>query len=236
MDWLYAADRGLFETVHGWRSGALDVLFVAFTDAGLGEVQAGALLGVAALRKWPGWPGLRLALLLAGVVLGVGLLKNDLMFYSLGLALTWLVVTPLSTKEAMRALWVAATAGVIRLGIMVWADRLRPSNFAFADPLEHVYGSTSFPSGHSTTAFAIAFAVLIATWSSSRRWVGLVALGYAAMIGVSRVYVGVHYPTDIAAGAALGLVVASGVAILCSHRDAVCSAAKGQVGTSSDRS
>lgn len=218
MEWLYAVDRSLFEVVHGWRSSALDVVFVAFTDAGLGEVQAAALLGVAALRKWPGWQGRRVALLLAAVVLGVGLLKNDLPYYTLGLALTWLFVAPFSSVEAMRAVGVAAAAGVIRLGIMVWADRLRPSNFAFAEPLEHVYGASSFPSGHSTTAFAIAFAALIATWGGSRWWVGQAALLYAVMIGLSRVYVGVHYPTDIVAGAGLALAVASGAAIISAHR------------------
>lgn len=210
MEWLLQLDKGLFQTIHAWRSTWLDPVFVTFTDAGLGQIQAAALLSVAAIRSAPGWSGRGVALFLLCVAIGVGLAQNDLLFQSLGLLLTLLVVSPLSSSEGLRAVLVAAIAGVARLGIVAWADRLRPSNFAFAQPLEHVYGPTSFPSGHSTTAFAIAFTVLLSTWNGPRRWCGWLALAYALGIGLSRVYVGVHYPTDVLAGAGLALVVACG--------------------------
>ncbi len=57
----------------------------------------------------------------------------------------------------------------------------------------------SFPSGHAAAAFATA-AVLSLTY---RRWWGL-ALAGASLIAVSRVYLGVHYPSDSLAGAMLG--------------------------------
>jgi undecaprenyl-diphosphatase len=59
----------------------------------------------------------------------------------------------------------------------------------------------SFPSGHTTTAFAAAmvFGFL------APRWFG-VALVFAAAIGMSRVVVGAHYPTDVAGGIALGTI------------------------------
>jgi undecaprenyl-diphosphatase len=61
----------------------------------------------------------------------------------------------------------------------------------------------SFPSGHATVSFACA-AVLAAALPRLR--VPLFAL--AALIAFSRVYVGVHYPSDVVGGAALGILIA----------------------------
>ena len=58
---------------------------------------------------------------------------------------------------------------------------------------------TSFPSNHATAAFAIATAVLL-----YNRTMGVVLLVVAALIGLSRVYVGLHYPGDVLVGALLG--------------------------------
>ena len=64
----------------------------------------------------------------------------------------------------------------------------------------HRSADPSFPSDHATAAFAIAFAVLF----FSRRLGALFLLG-ATAIGVSRVLLGLHYPSDVLAGAAVGL-------------------------------
>ena len=69
--------------------------------------------------------------------------------------------------------------------------------------LAHRSRDPSFPSDHATAAFAIAFAVLVFS-----RPLGAAFLAAAAAIGVSRVLVGLHYPGDVAAGAAIGLASA----------------------------
>lgn len=56
-----------------------------------------------------------------------------------------------------------------------------------------------FPSDHATGAFAIATAVLL----RNRHW-GIVALAFSALLGVGRVALGLHYPSDVIAGALLG--------------------------------
>ncbi len=61
----------------------------------------------------------------------------------------------------------------------------------------------SFPSDHATAAFAIAMAI----WLRHRR-AGWVALLMAATVSFSRVVVGAHYPGDVLAGAALGVLAA----------------------------
>jgi undecaprenyl-diphosphatase len=60
-----------------------------------------------------------------------------------------------------------------------------------------------FPSDHATGAFAVAMAI----WLRSRRW-GTVALLAAALLSVGRVAIGVHFPSDVVAGAALGCAAA----------------------------
>lgn len=58
----------------------------------------------------------------------------------------------------------------------------------------------SFPSGHTASGFAAAFAL----WFQNRR-LGVPALVLAAFIGFTRLYLYVHFPTDILGGIALGL-------------------------------
>jgi undecaprenyl-diphosphatase len=84
--------------------------------------------------------------------------------------------------------------------------RPRPTMVTPLDPL----ASNSFPSGHSmiSTALYLTLAVLISRALPTRRLrIFAVATGalLAFMIGTSRVYLGVHYPTDVLAGWSIGL-------------------------------
>jgi membrane-associated phospholipid phosphatase len=68
-------------------------------------------------------------------------------------------------------------------------------------------GSHSFPSGHTSSAFANATALSL----NFPKWYVIVpAYGYACTIAYSRMYLGVHYPTDVFAGALIGTGTAIG--------------------------
>ena len=64
----------------------------------------------------------------------------------------------------------------------------------------------SFPSGHATTGFALCFVVAF-MFPRSYPWM----LGLAVLIAVSRIVVGAHFPTDLVAGAAIGVLGAYAV-------------------------
>ncbi len=72
----------------------------------------------------------------------------------------------------------------------------------------------SFPSGHTLTAFATAG--LAASWLPNASW-RILALAVAALAGISRTMVGVHWPVDVLAGAGLGLLSAWATLLLARH-------------------
>ncbi|WP_405915684.1 bifunctional phosphatase PAP2/diacylglycerol kinase family protein [Streptomyces sp. NBC_00728] len=76
--------------------------------------------------------------------------------------------------------------------------------------------TTSFPSGHAASAAAFAAGVAL----ESRGW-GAVVAPLAAGVALSRVYTGVHFPSDVLAGAALGVGAAYAVRGLVPTRDQV---------------
>jgi undecaprenyl-diphosphatase len=91
-----------------------------------------------------------------------------------------------------------------------WIERDRPP---VSDPephtLVHLPSTYSFPSGHAAVSFACATVLALAV--PRLRW-PLYAL--ATLIAFSRVYVGVHYPFDVIAGAAIGVLVAIALRML----------------------
>jgi undecaprenyl-diphosphatase len=70
-----------------------------------------------------------------------------------------------------------------------------------ADPLDNF----SFPSGH--TLHAASFSILAIAYFPPAAWL---CLPFAALVAASRLVLGLHYPTDVLAGAAIGAALAFG--------------------------
>jgi undecaprenyl-diphosphatase len=95
-------------------------------------------------------------------------------------------------------------ADVIATGLKFVTDRPRPYvAFAEPEPLLETPLDLSLPSGHAATSFAGA---TMLAFLLGRRYAP-VLLVLAVLVASSRVYVGVHYPFDIAAGALIGVGV-----------------------------
>lgn len=86
---------------------------------------------------------------------------------------------------------------LMMFGVKALCERPRPH--FWPQIIEETH--SSFPSGHSTFAAAVA-TVVILIWLHSpyRRMIFLTAVCFAALMGWSRIYLGVHYPTDVLAG------------------------------------
>ncbi len=95
-----------------------------------------------------------------------------------------------------RAVRVIGLAYVANIALKYVVRRARPL-LEGLPPLSPTVSALSFPSAHATTSFAAA-AVLRRALPAPPLYLG------AGAMAASRVYAGVHYPTDVAAGAALG--------------------------------
>jgi undecaprenyl-diphosphatase len=92
--------------------------------------------------------------------------------------------------------------GVATTLLKTTIDRARPFVTYPDDIHKHsVAGSKSYPSGHTSMAFAAATTISL---QYPKWYVIAPAFIYASGVGYSRMYLGVHYPTDVLAGAVLG--------------------------------
>lgn len=139
----------------------------------------------------------------------------DWLFVALSAAgqagLIWIALAPLlalwarkpvlfTTLVTAATVWTADLLAIVLKGVF---DRERPYEvIPEADPLLRWDVAGSLPSGHAATSVAGAL-ILAYLIGRGGPWLALLAVA----IGFSRVYVGVHYPLDVLAGALVGLAV-----------------------------
>ncbi|SDE69717.1 undecaprenyl-diphosphatase [Mucilaginibacter pineti] len=133
-------------------------------------------------------------------------ISKNLMYGNVGVPAGLLVGGIISNDKEMRqnSLYVASST-LLSYGFTTLIKQIvkRPRPFIQNISITPVYrpGGYSFPSGHSSSSFATATALSIAY---PKWYVIAPAYLWAGATGYSRMYLGVHYPTDVATGAVLG--------------------------------
>ncbi|MDA8443255.1 MAG: phosphatase PAP2 family protein [Peptococcaceae bacterium] len=138
------------------------------------------------------------------------LAQYALEIYALLFVIAWFVL-PKPEVKRRNALVVMGLAGVLALLLNVLLAHLwfRPRPFvtlkqgSFTQLIPHSADS-SFPSDHAAGSFGFA----AGSWYRAERWVSISFTCLAVLVGVARVYVGVHWPTDVIAGVIVGIVSA----------------------------
>jgi undecaprenyl-diphosphatase len=189
--------------------------------AALASIALGAVGGFLAISRTIGWD--RTNEVDRVVVQGLGRLRAPVLD-AVSRAVTFLGSVSGVTLLSLASLYVmrkkprslfqvaaGAAGGIIaELWVKGFFDRSRPTLLVHLEDVQ----STSFPSGHSMAAasFYLSLAFVLSR-NRVRHRTALVVGGsaIAAAVGASRVYLGVHWPTDVLGGLALGTAWASGV-------------------------
>ena len=101
-------------------------------------------------------------------------------------------------------------AALLNFGAKLAFGRVRPALWASIAP-ETTF---SFPSGHAMASTALVAAICVLVWSTRWRLVAVTLGGiFVVMVGLSRVYLGVHYPSDVLAGCMASLAWVMGLAM-----------------------
>jgi undecaprenyl-diphosphatase len=129
--------------------------------------------------------------------------SGDSWFWGAGLIILWLAGNPFWKQWAVYELWWISLLAALVMSLKFIIRRRRPEGEWGA-----IYRNTdphSFPSGHAARAFLIA---AIASFLGPG-WLAVILWVWAPLVSLARVAMGVHYVSDVAAGAIVGVAVAA---------------------------
>jgi undecaprenyl-diphosphatase len=124
-----------------------------------------------------------------------------LMFF--GLIVLWFVDGKIKKATVIHAIFSCLLAYSITELIKTFFPTVRPFQFDGGFPLTLTIPSDSaFPSSHTAVGFALAITIL-----RHDKKIGILYLIMAGIVGIARIMAYVHYPVDIIAGAAIGIIM-----------------------------
>lgn len=138
----------------------------------------------------------------------LGIFLAEYLPYILIIIFVILVLLEKDWRKRLYQLFLGALSVLLARGIIVEIIRYfyqspRPYIALVFKPLIDLEFSNSFPSGHASVFFALAMTVFL----FNKKWSYYFFAG-AILIGLARVYVGVHWPTDILGGIVVGILSA----------------------------
>ena len=184
-------------TSRQWGEAALGVAAVAVTGVALDRTVDQAVVR----NRKPSWDSPAKAIAQLGgtgglVLIGGGYLGSSLL-----------------GREEARSMWVDAGIATVLAQAAIYpvklaVGRVRPADDKGNDAFRPFSGNDSFPSGHTTQAFAIASAV---SMHADSPWVGAAAYGVAGLVGLSRMETRDHFAADVLGGALVGTTIGRAV-------------------------
>jgi undecaprenyl-diphosphatase len=129
----------------------------------------------------------------------------------LSLALAGVLVWQRRRRDALFVLVVMGGAGILQYAAKLAFARPRPSVFpALVD-----VSTSSYPSGHAMISASLGLVLAVVCWNTRWRWPAIVAgAAFALAVAFTRLYLGVHYPSDLLAGWCLAVAWATAVGLL----------------------
>lgn len=221
---LMTFDQPVADYVHGLDAKALDIVFGIFTFLGGGwgvlaltAVAAAALVLRAAYR-----PAIFLCVSVWGAAVITQILKLSVGRTRPGLA-------DAGDREFLRSFALELVALIAVACVAAIPTRWRRQALVFAGVFVVVAGTSygldalpaagsghdSFPSGHATSSAALVASLVVLGWSTRYRIAALVGgAAFLAAVGLSRMYFGVHYPSDILGGWCVSLAWVAALALV----------------------
>lgn len=141
-------------------------------------------------------------------------LTNTVSWWGVGAGTILLTLLEIWRRAVRAALFVPLAVGgawLLSGAAKLAFRRARPDYWESIQPET----SYSFPSGHAMCSMAFGLAVAFVAWHGPLRWPAvLFAIVFAGSIGISRIYLGVHYPTDVIAGWLASIAWTTGVLLV----------------------
>lgn len=204
MQWVYELDLSVFSAVFSIANDALDIIMKVITTLGDGWVMpvfAVILLMFKKTRK--------AGMAMLGALIVMVVVNNEIL-KPLIARIRPCYMFSVENLMSMKATFLEDGKEEMFNNILprVQANIKNMPEFAASWNAEYVFPnvvhmptSWSFPSGHTSSSFAFATAV----FANNKKW-GIGAYVLAAVIGFSRIYLGVHYFSDVLVGAVVGVI------------------------------
>lgn len=212
---VVGASRGLARALVRFVRARWKLLLILFFGVGLPLIAFGALAEDVSNEGGLPWdaPILRYMHQHATPGLDVAMVFISAIGYAYGvvpLAVLIFFVLLAVRRRGNALFWAVAMggAGALNKGAKQFFGRARPELWDSVAP-EHTY---SFPSGHAMGSMALVATLAVLAWPTRWRWWAILGGGaFTLLVGFSRVYLGVHYPSDVVAGWSAALAWVLGV-------------------------
>ncbi len=139
---------------------------------------------------------------LSELMLLITKLGEETAFLVIGLILFWCVSKRRGYFVMAVGFFGTVTTQAMKIVCRVPRPWVKDPNFTILEEAREAAGGYSFPSGHTQSAFGTLGGIAV---TAKRRWIAVVGIVLSVLVGISRMYIGVHTPEDVLVGAGVSV-------------------------------